>query len=278
MLLLACYIGPEEFRRSPSVAGVELPGPTPPPAEGSGQERLYQLLFVGEHGGPASAMGQRARMLAWFDAVGLSDPQAAQLAALAAQVRAAATAEEEARAEAARREAEALGPIYLELVGRLAQPGSLPDAAFSDYAKRLGEARASLGDDPRAASYARVRTLLTAIRTFTDHLRPEQKATLAQCRFFLGKRMGPLSSPGDNSLLVGTNWDGGDFSSLRSTERAAGEEQMDLGGLWSTEALRASPGEYATAGQLDAILLLALLEPGFAEALEVRRGQRPIGG
>jgi hypothetical protein len=63
------------------------------------------------------------------------------------------------------------------------------------------------------------------------------------------------------------SWDGGDWSMVGRTGRPGGQGQMDLGGLWSMEVLRAPPQEYLIDRQAEALLVLALLEPALEPTL-----------
>ena len=60
------------------------------------------------------------------------------------------------------------------------------------------------------------------------------------------------------------------------TVRPDDERHMDLGGLWTTEQLRAPPEGYIDDLQLRAIVTLALQEPGLPEAVEVLLGRRGV--
>ena len=74
--------------------------------------------------------------------------------------------------------------------------------------------------------------------------------------------------------MVAGTWDAGDFDTLRYAGRSPGEEAMDVGGLWRAEAYRVRPGEHLTALQTQALVAAAVLEPGFAGAVEVVLGRR----
>lgn len=274
---LGCVMDMEELAKPHgAVALPETPPPRPPPAPGPTGEKLYQLLYAGEQGERAHAAGQRARMLAWMEAMVFETGQIEGMIALARRFRA---EDAEAAADLARRdarEAELVTPIYEELVRLYATGQPVTDEALAPLATRLEAARAAVdgGTSPQAAAYARASRRLGRVQPWIDTLSRAQQATLAQCRFFLARRLGPFTNPGDYGTWLGTTWSGGDFGALRATLRPADEGHMDVGGLWSTEDLRGRPGQTLQGLQLAVLVLFALEEPGLVEAAQVRLGQR----
>ena len=69
-----CVVDQASLGRPEDAAPPSLDAP-PPPAAGPEAEALYQSLFAGELGPEAQALGQRARMLAWFDSMDLDEDQ-----------------------------------------------------------------------------------------------------------------------------------------------------------------------------------------------------------
>ena len=112
-----------------------------------------------------------------------------------------------------------------------------------------------------------VDNLLDKVEPWYEILDRGKRERASAARFFLTRRAAPLSNPGEYAALTGMIWDGGDFSALHRTGRPQQQYQLDLGGLWSMEALRSAPGEYLKKRQVQSILVLALLEPAFAPAL-----------
>lgn len=275
LLLLACRVSPDDIVRTRNLPDIELPAPSPPPAETPGQEALYQLLFAGELGDEAHAAGQRVRILAWIDAMDLSVSQMRGLLLLCERVRAALAEQQRLGAEVAAREIALYGPIYAELAEDLAHPGSATEEELGAYATRLAAARAEVlaGGDPRAEALDRARAIVGMARPWVANLTEQQRSRLGQARFFLARRLGPLLNPGDYGEFTGISWDGGDFSAVESTARPPEEGQLDLGGLWSVERLRAPPGAYLDALQLQAIVVMAVQEEELPGALTTRLGQ-----
>ena len=283
-LLGACRVSADDVGRAINLPDLEAPAPRPPPAETAAAEKLYQLLYAGELGAEAHPAGQRARMLAWLQGMALSPEQLEGLLALVGELRRAEDAEAAARAEVGAREQALLGPVYAELNARLATGTPLTESEAADFAVRLERARAEVagggaGDavDPRRAQVARVQALFDRVRPWTQALTRAQQAHLADSRFFLARRLGPLANPGAYAGFTGIDWDGGNIAVTDGTVRPDDERHMDLGGLWTTEHFRAPPEGYIDDLQLLAIVTLALQEPGLPEAVEVLLGRRASG-
>jgi hypothetical protein len=255
---------------------LEAPAPRPPPTESAPAEKLYQLLYAGEVGAEARPAGQRARMLAWLQVMALSPEQLEGLLALVGTLRDAEREEEAARASLGAREGALFGPIYAELNARLATGTPLTEAEAAGFAARLESARAEVAYpvDPRRAQVTRVQGLLDRVRPWVGTLNRAQRGHLADSRFFLARRLGPLANPGAYAGITGIDWDGGNVAIADGTVRADDERQMDLGGLWTTEHLRAPPEGYIDELQLLAIVTMALQEPGLPEAVEILLGRR----
>ena len=271
LTLLGCRMGGDDFVRTPTLPEIAAPEVTPPPAAGPGETRLFQLLYAGESGAPAHALGQRVRVRAWLDVMALDAAQIEGLRALVRTVRGLEAEERVAKEALAAREFEAYAPIYAELDARLQADERVPDAELATFGERLSAARLlAQGDTPAlSAERTRVQTLLDAAAAWIGTLPPVKAERLAQSRFFLAKRVSPLGNVADYQALVGLNWDGGDFSAIDATGAAATQPQMDIGGLWALEKMRAPPGGYLVARQLQAIVVMAVLEPALGEVLGV---------
>jgi hypothetical protein len=276
--LFACTVPRPELSRPASAPEPTTGAATPPPARGPTEEKLYQELYAGEFGEAAHAAGQRVRMLAWLDALALDASQLRGLATLAEAARAADAKVRADREAFGAREIAAYAPIYAELEARLARPDPLPEAEAQAFADRLGAARSSLlaDEDPRATHYDAVRATILLSSPWIATLSDTQRDALAQCRFVLGRRLGPFVAPGDYGNLVGTMWDGGDFGTLRATLRPSDEGHLDLGGLWSVEAMQSGPDRHIKGFQVQAILLMALLEPELPAAIAERLAGEPV--
>jgi hypothetical protein len=277
LLAWGCKMETADFQRAPSLTPVVLGGPTPPPVAYPEGEKLYQLLYAGEFGSRTNAKGQHARMLAWLAAMDLSESQLDQLVSLLDQLDAARERQAALRAEQDEHELAALGPIYNEISDAYSAGGTPDEAALAAWAAQLEAARATLygDDDPRTVEMDRVRALMGPLEFWLQSLTEAQRHDLAQCRFFLRKRLGPLLNPGDYGDLTGISWDGGDFRGVNTTFPDTDEHHMDIGGLWSTEFMRAPPNLYLDRLQLRALLLIALKEEGLREAIVARRLDAP---
>lgn len=282
LLGAACEVHPDDIAKPNVVPQTTLEAPPPPPVEGVGGERLFQLLYAGELGEPAWAAGQQARIFAWLRVMDLSADQLAGLIALQERVAAMGAAAEASAAAIGDAEAVAYGSLYAEISAALARPETT-EAELDLLAERLAQSRAqvdSLGD-PWTADLERTRALLDAVQPWLATLDRSRRERVTASRFFLTRRAAPLSSPGSYSRLTGMAWDGGDFQALSQSGRPDEQVHLDLGGLWSMEALRAAPGEYLVQRQIEAILAMALLEPALPSALQAwaaARSRPPLSG
>ncbi len=279
LLFLACTVPAPDLARPASSDPVTTPAASPPPAADPGSEKLYQLLYAGEIGADAAVRGQRTRLVTWLAALEFTPVQLGNLAVLSDAVHAADAVTRAEREALGARELSAYEPIYSAIEARLAQPTPLTEAEGEAFATALTDARKQVyeGGDPRAAHYARVREQLAAVRPFVNSLDATTRARLSESRFLLGRKLGPFVNPGDYADLIGTMWDGGDFGSLRATVRPTTEGHMDLGGLWAVEGLQAGPDRQLEGFQLEALVMMALLDPEFPAAIAIRRGVPPPG-
>lgn len=266
----ACKITADDLAAVPTIPAAELVAP-PPSAAGPGQERLFQLLYAGESSDVAWELGQRVRVRAWLGSIHLREAELKGFKRVVGEVRAAVdvAAVAERRVESA--ELAALGPVYQDLDERLAAGSEVTDEELAVFAERLSAARVRAHGDtpPEAARQERVRELLDIVARWQGQLPQDTQLKLAEARFFLVRRASPFGNPGAYHALVGLDWDGGEFSSLSETEAPSDQAQMDIGGLWALEKLRAPPGKYLSARQVQAIIVLAALEPALVEALSV---------
>ncbi len=251
----------------------QAPAALPPPAPGPNGEKVYQILYAGEFGVQARAAGQRARMLAWMDAVGFSKEQLDGLLYLTSTVRAAEARDAAALATLGVAEGRSLQPIYQDLVDQYANGGTATEAQLTPYASRLEAADKDAygGTDPRGAHYAAVTRALELVNKWVANVPEAQKAKLGECRFFLQRKLGPFTNPGDYEKWLGTAWNGADFASLRAGGRPVDEGQMDIGGLWTDDA---SADQSLPGLRVAVLVLFAIEEDGFPSAVQVRMGTR----
>jgi hypothetical protein len=273
VLALGCKMEAQDFQRAPSLVPIDLDGPTPPPAAAPNGEKLYQLLYAGEAGPVTAAQGQHARMMAWLAVMDFSDVQLDQLTGLMDQLDRARQKQAGLREKQDQLEQATLAPIYQQISAAYAAGGAPTEEELAGWAADLEAARTELyaDADPRAQELERVSMLMSWLDSWLQSLTEAQRHDLAQCRFFLRRRLGPLLNPGDYGDLTGISWDGGDFRGVNTTFRDDDEHHMDIGGLWSTEFMRAPPNLYLDRLQLKALVLMALNEDGLREAIMARR-------
>ena len=275
-LLPGCAVDPSSLGRPSDSPAPSLEAP-PPPAAGPEQEALYQVLFAGELGPEARALGQRARMLAWFDSMGLTEAQLRGLAALQAQLaaREATVAEAEAAGEA--RELAALQPVYDELIPLLVDPAAASPEQLAEAGTRLAAARTAAGTSAvHRVRHDQLRGMLDDTRQWIDTLDESQQAALGTSRFLLRHEVGPLVAPGDHAELLGTVWDGAAFDTLVLGRLPTEEEPLDIGGLWASEEVRNTADHQLGGVQKQVLVLLAARQEGLTEAIAVKLGERGV--
>lgn len=274
MVLGGCKVDLAEVGRSHGTGAEAAAPPTPPPAPGPAGEKVYQMLYVGEFAGDARAAGDRARLLAWMAAAEFSVAQLDELIVMARSMRAFATTEAADLAAVGAQESAMLTPIYADISALYAGGAVVDDAALAPFAPRLEAARTGVlaGEDPRKRHYAHVFAKLHELERWAGALPEKQRSTLADSRFFLARRLGPLTAPGDYGKWMGTAWNGADFASLRTTGRPVDEGEMEIGGLWTSEVAEA--GGVKADLRVAVLLAFALEMDGFIEAAEVRKGTR----
>jgi len=258
-----------DFNRSMVLDKPWRPDASAPEGASPRETRLYQLLYAGEHGDPAHALGQRVRMAAWLRTVELSDTQLTSLVELGIKVQAGARADRAARTELATREVAALAPIYDRLELALATPGTTP-AQLEDLATELARARELLyGDaEPQVAHRDRIRAMIGDISTWLTALNRAQLQQINHCRFVLSEHAAPLTNPGSYASLVGMIWDRGDFSALQMGDEITADGPLDIGGLWALEHLRAPPSGYMVESARAGMLMLVILDPAFLPSIQ----------
>lgn len=278
LLLLACQVNLAEVGK-PTGTGLTVIAATPTPAPGPSSEKLYQMLYAGEFGDGATAAGQRLRILAWSSYVGFDPKQLTSLIGLSDTVR-------DLEAQGARdlqalgeSEGTALNPVYQDLIGRYANGSTVTETELQGAADRLEQAKIQAygGTDPRGAHYQGVMKVLRMVNSWVSAQPKEMQEKIGACRFFLQRRLGPFTNPGDYGLWLGTAWSGANFASLKTELRPVDEGQMDIGGLWGADEVENSPEASLHGLRVAVLLLFAMETEGFVEALEVRLGTREPG-
>lgn len=225
-------------------------------------------------------MGQRLRILAWFQSAAFTADQLESLAALSAEVGHVVVEDSTYLAEVAQREAEAYASIYAELALILAAKEPATEDQLAPFLARVDEARRSTvadGEpDPRAAHYAYVRLALSQVTRWLGTLPEPQLSKVAECRFFLAKSLGPFTTPGDYPKWLGTTWNGSDYASLRTGLRPQNDGMMNIGGLWGYEPAVSNDNTKILGLRAAVLVLFAIRTDGFAETLDVARGIRAV--
>ena len=276
-LLCGCVYGPDDFRKQVRATEEVVIDAPPPPASSPSGESLHQVLFQDEFGTAVHSAGQRARMLTWLVSMDLSPAQLRGLAVLCQSVADIQRAERVDRAKTGARESKHYGPIYAELIEVLATGAAPDEQVYADLGQRLEAAHLQVHQDgsPLGRQRLRAQGVMEAIIGWMRFLNFEQVEQVSSARFFLRRRLGPLVNPGHHEWVVGTRWDGGDFDILRSTSSADEQGARDLAGLWQDVADRGQAKSQRHRLQAQAILALAVTEPGLMEAIQVLRGERP---
>jgi hypothetical protein len=273
---LACKDGLRDV--GPRSPGAEQDAPlraSPPPAVAPAGEKLYQVLYAGELGDRVAPMAQRARMLAWIRSLELTRLQLQSLRGLQYTHQRVLRSQERKQSEHAQRELEELEEPYRELVALLSSEPPYPDQELEALAQRLEGARERAGiDQAREDRYRAFHGQLGPIQQWVEKLSPAQQQRMGHSLFFLRRRLGPMSNPGDYGEIVGLAWEGGDFASLHRAVRPADEGHLDLGGLWRLTDGKGDPIAELQGLRLTAILVMALEEPELAGAIEVALGER----
>lgn len=222
----------------------------------------------------ATASEQRVRMLLWIRRMELSRGQLDRLEAL--RKLAVAQAERVRAAEAAvtQEYAPEANATYDALFEALAAGKDLDDPSLAPLVAR---ARALSGGGEREKTLLQlrmegVRLVLEAERELLDTLTPTQEERLAEALFFLRRRLDPVGTPGDWEALVGSTYDAGAPGILLRGSSAQARDPMNLGGLWSDPPRGASGDpELLPEARREALLYLAVLEPGLDEAISAAR-------
>lgn len=275
LLLLACQVNLAEVGK-PTGSGLMVIAATPPPAPGPSSEKLYQMLYAGEFGDGATASGQRLRILAWSSYVGFDSKQLTSLIALSDTVRdqeIQGTRDLKALGDS---EGAALNPVYQDLIGRYANGATVTETELQGAATRLEQAKIQAygSTDPRGAHYQGVMKVLRMVNGWVSAQPKEMQEKIGACRFFLQRRLGPFTNPGDYGLWLGTAWNGANFASLKTEFRPVDEGQMDIGGLWGADEVENISKTSLHGLRVAVLLLFAIETEGFVEALEVRLGTR----
>ena len=241
----------------------------PPPAPMPAGEKAYQLLYAGELGKEAFEAGQRVRILAWLDYVKFSASQLKSLAELTQTLSELMARQSEFEAELARKEQDLLAPVYAELAQKYRATQSPTEAELTQFAARIEKIRQDLYGESgfQSRHYKTTYDMVQRAKKWVEAIDKPQQERIITCRFFLQRRLGPFTNPGDYGKWLGTAWNGADFASMTTASRPVNEGQMDIGGLWSAETVDGGDTVRITGLRLGVLLLFTVQEPAFQPAL-----------
>ena len=250
LCLGGCWEGLDE---EPPVALEEAP-PRP----------LVELLYAGEYGPRAAALGDEVRVLLWLRRMDLSAEQLGRWRATSRRLRADDRALREQLQRLDEDQAEALGPLYAELRAALSA-GPVSGAQLADFAGRLEAARAAAAD-PRRLIQERAEAVLAVAQELLDGLDSSRRSRVAEALFFLRRAVGPDTHPESWDVLIGRPWPAGDFATLRRSASPEGAGDLDISQLWTLDGGETQTTEGIGGAGRRVILALALLHPALDEA------------
>ncbi len=249
-----------------------------PPAEGSPaaapaatEPPLYQLLYDAPLLPEARPAQQRARMLVWLRHMAFSAAQLDRLEQTRAAVVARQAALERREAEIAARTLQDEERAWSAIAAMLSQGVPVDAPELQQHVDALRELRAG-GARERELLSARLEGIRAALDAQAELLRsltPRQEQLLSDAVFFLRHRLDPVAHPGDFRAIVGTVYEPGQYAVLTRGLTDGLHEPLDIGGLWGEPD--DPKGHPLHDAKREVILLLALIEPGMAEALEAAR-------
>ena len=232
---------------------------------------LFQLLYdapVLPEAGPKAA---KVRQLVWLRHMELSSRQLDLLA----QVHGVATERlermKEREREVVARWQEHEAKIYGEIWTRISEGAPVDAPELNPLLDELRELRSGgvRERDLVTARLAALQSVLEAEQPFLRSLSPGQEHLMADSIFFLRHRLDPVGTPGDFGVLVGNTYEPGQYAVLQRGLDDVTRAPLDIGGLWQDAGGR--EGHVFFDARREVLLLMALLEPGFMEALEAAR-------
>jgi hypothetical protein len=256
-LALACEVDPLPLPSEAAVSALDR-GAEPP---------LYQLLYDSPLLPGDTVPTTKVRVLIWLRRMELGPEQLGLLQALSVEAAGRRDRILAAEEELVRRYAPDEQRVYDQLWRALSAGVPVDAPEMVTLTTELRELRAG-GQRERELLALRlegIRSILDAEQRFLRTLTPRQEALVADALFFLRARLDPVANPGDFRALVGTIYDPGQYAVLSRGTGEVGRQPLNIGGLWAEE-----PGIEAHAlheARKEVLLFLALLEPGFDEAL-----------
>ena len=232
---------------------------------------LYQLLYdapVLPEAGPEAA---KVRQLVWLRHMELSVGQLDLLVQVHAVAEERLERMKEREAEVVARWQDHEADIYGQMWDRMADGARVDAPELNALVDELRELRGG-GVRERylvTARLAALQSVLEAEQPFLRSLSPRQEHLMADAVFFLRHRLDPVGTPGDFRSLVGNTYEPGQYAVLQRGLDDVTRAPLDIGGLWQDAGGR--EGHVFFDARREVLLLLALMEPGFMEAVAAAR-------
>jgi len=232
---------------------------------------LYQLLYdapVLPEAGPEAA---KVRQLVWLRHMELSTGQIDLLTQAHTVASERLERMKERELEVVARWQAHESEVYGEMWTRMASGAPVDAPELNALVDELRELRSGGGRerDLVTARLAALQSVLEAEQPFLRTLSPGQEHLMADAVFFLRHRLDPVGSPGDFKALVGNTYEPGQYAVLQRGLDDVTRAPLDIGGLWQDADGR--EGHVFFDARREVLLLLALLEPGFMEAVTAAR-------
>lgn len=229
--------------------------------------KLYSFGFLPE----TQAAEQRVRLRIWLRHMDFDRYQLELLQELAARV-------ERERREVEARQKEIVGSYEPQVAGVYTQLWTALDTeAPKEELARIGEGLDIIHQREQELLELRgrsVRTVFEIEAPFLQTLTPKQETKLSDALFLLRHRLDPYANPGDFKSLVGSVYVAGEFGTLSKTTFDAGEDHLNIGGLWS-EKPETLTGPFFPDARREVLLYMVLLEPTLPEAIQAELARAP---
>lgn len=232
---------------------------------------LFQLLYdapVLPEAGPEAA---KVRQLVWLRHMELTSRQLDLLGQIHGVASERLQRMKEREAEVVARWQAHEDRVYGELWTRMSEGAPVDSPELNALLDELRELRSGgvRERDLVTARLASLQSVLDAEQPFLRSLSPRQEHLMADSVFFLRHRLDPVGTPGDFRMLVGNTYEPGQYAVLQRGLDDVTRAPLDIGGLWQDAGGR--EGHVFFDARREVLLLMALLEPGFLDALSAAR-------
>ena len=274
LLLVAvagCVSEPEPFptEKALKVPAIEEDGI--PTVDREAQPPLYQLLYDAPLLPESQEVQQRVRLLVWLRHMELSVAQLDRLKELRGLAVNRHDRLDKARQDLVERYEPDEDKVYEGLWRGLSAGVPIDAPEMADTIDKLRELRGG-GQREReliSLQLEGIRSIIEAERPFLNSLTPRQEGLLTDSLFLLRHVLDPVGNPGDFRALAGTVYEPGQYAVLTRGTGEVSRDPLNIGALWSDEPML--QGHELHDARREVLLFLALLEPGFEEALAAAR-------